>query len=149
MSIYQDRPVIDRHHLEQQISQNYHYVISSQKQDIRIDHKQSSAFYQLDKTKNSKAHTNNDRDKTKLICDRVYGHMYACKMMKPKVERRKANLCSVRANCLHVNALDQRCPQKECQQEPDSPPQVLLFVLFHIHSVLSVCISDGNDTEDL
>ena len=87
MSIYQDWPVIDRHHLEQQISQDYHYVIGSQKQDIRIDHEQASAFYQLDEPQNSKAHTYNDRDKTKPICDRVYGHMYARKMMKPKVER--------------------------------------------------------------
>jgi hypothetical protein len=67
--------------------------------------------------------------------------MYARKMMKPKVERRKADLCSVWTCRLHVNASDQRRPQQECQQEPDPRPQMILFV--HTHSVLSVCTSDG------
>ena len=76
--------------------------------------------------------------------------MYAREVMKPKVEHRKADLCSVWASRLYVNASDQRRPQQECQQEPDPRPQVLLFVLLHLHSVPSVCTSDGiNDIEAL
>jgi hypothetical protein len=76
--------------------------------------------------------------------------MYAREVMKPKVEHRKADLCSVWANCLYISASDQRRPQQEGQQEPDSHPHVLLFILLHIHSVPSVCTSDGiNDIEAL
>ena len=144
----QDRPVVDRDHLKNQVTKDHQNVIQPQKNDVRIDPEQASPPDELKDADDSKAHADGNGDKSQPIRNRVYGHMYARKMMKPKVERRKADLCSVRANCLHVNAPDQRRPQQECQQEADSRPQVLLFV--HTHSVLSVCTSDGiNGTEDL
>jgi hypothetical protein len=71
-------------------------------------------------------------------------------MMKPKVERRKADVGSAWPCCLYINASNQYRPQQECDQKTDSCQQARLFISLHIHSVLSVCTSDGiNNIEAL
>ena len=117
-STYQDRPVVDRDHLEDQVGENHQNIIQPQKKDVRIDPDEALPPDKLKDADDSKAQADGNGDKSQPIRDRVNAHMYARKMMKPKVERRKADLCSVWPRRLHVNTSDQRRPQQECQQEP-------------------------------
>ena len=71
----------------------------------------------------SKAQADGNGNESQPICDRVCSHMYACQLMKPKVEGRKADLCPVWARRLYVNTPNQCRPQQKRDQKTDSRPQ--------------------------
>ena len=64
-STYQDRPVVDRDHLEDQVGENHQNIIQPQKKDVRINPDEALPPDKLKDADDSKAQADGNGDKTK------------------------------------------------------------------------------------
>lgn len=111
MSFYQDRPVVNRYHLKEQVSKYDQNIVNAQQDDIRIDPQKALPPDQLHKSQHTKAQTDKDRYKSEPVRDRINRHMYTGQLMNPHIESGKTYPCSILPNRLHINALDHDSPQ--------------------------------------